>query len=218
MLQERLNNCRSLISEVMQNRNQVTETENAAKRNNTFFDSYNSYFVPTVKSYAIAKNCTYISLSDELVQDLNEIIESTKTVFAQKSVVNAPKYQANYKSISEKFSKEWADKVAEYIGSIKEDMGIIRLVSNEKQEIIKIINCFNNFSVWPIDDSKVGLFESAYKRAEEIRSDMKFDDDIAAFLKKVKDREATILDLSDSIIAWIRQENLSENIMLNIRV
>lgn len=218
MLQERLNNCRSLISEVMQNRNQVTETENAAKRNNTFFDSYSNYFVPTVKSYAVAKKCTYISLSDELIQDLNELIESTKTVFAQKSVVNAPKYQANYKSISDKFSKEWSDKVAEYIDSIKEDMGIIRLVSNEKQEIIKIISCFNNFSAWPINDNTVDLFEKAYKRAEEIRIDMKFDDDIATFLKKVKDKEATILDLTDPIITWIRQENLSENIMLNIRV
>ena len=46
---------------------------------------------------------------------------------------------------------------------------------------------------------------------------MEFDSEIADFLRKVKDRNASLLDLTDSIIDWIRKENLSSNIMLSIK-
>ena len=46
---------------------------------------------------------------------------------------------------------------------------------------------------------------------------MEFDTEIVDFLRKVKDRSASLLDLTDPIIAWIRKENLSSNIMLSIK-
>ena len=46
---------------------------------------------------------------------------------------------------------------------------------------------------------------------------MEFDDEISEFLKKVKNKEATLLDLSDPIMAWIRKEGLSGNIILSIK-
>ena len=59
--------------------------------------------------------------------------------------------------------------------------------------------------------------EIANDKAREILSKMEFDDDVANFLKKVKDKEASLLDLSDTIIAWIRKENLLGNIILSIK-
>ena len=75
----------------------------------------------------------------------------------------------------------------------------------------------NNFSKWPVDESIIKQYEIANRKANEILSRIGFDDEIANFLKKVKDKEASLLDLTDSIIAWIRKEKLSGNIMLSIK-
>ena len=99
----------------------------------------------------------------------------------------------------------------------KEELGILKLVSNEKQEINRILQHLNNFSYWPTDKNASEAFDEAKIKADDILSQMEFDTEIAGFLRKVKDRNASLLDLTDPIIAWIRKENLSSNIMLSIK-
>lgn len=217
MLQEKLNECRVLMTEVTQNKQRDYEHQNVVKRNNTFFDTYNNYFVPIIKGYVICRNYQHVNFSDKTMDDLNKYIEYSKKTFQQKTVINPAKYQEGVKKLSERIQSEWKKQTDEYLADIKEELGILRLVSNEKQEIQKILTCMNNFSNWPADENIVKQYEIADNRAKEILSRMEFDDDIANFLKKVKDKEASLLDLSDSIIAWIRKENLSGNIMLSIK-
>ena len=111
---------------------------------------------------------------------------------------------------------EWKENTDVFLAETKEDLGILKLVSNDKQEIQKILICFNNFSNWP-DDNIATQYDNANQKAKEILAKMEFDDEIAAFLKKVKNKEASLLDLTDSIINWIRREELSGNIMLSIK-
>lgn len=75
----------------------------------------------------------------------------------------------------------------------------------------------NNFSNWPVDEAVSFQYETAKEKANELLSKMEFDVEIVNFLKKVKDKEASLLDLTDSIIDWIRREKLSGNILLSIK-
>ena len=75
----------------------------------------------------------------------------------------------------------------------------------------------NNFSNWPVDETVSIQYKAAKTKANAILSKMQFDDEIAVFLKKAKDKEASLLDLTDTIIEWIRREGLSGNIMLSIK-
>lgn len=217
MLQEKLNECRVLMTEVSQNKLKDSEHQNVVRRNNTFFDTYNNYFVPIIKGYSVCKKYSHVNFSDKTIDELNKYIEYSKKTFEQKTVINPAKYQDGVKKLSEKIQTEWKSQTDVYLASIKEELGILKLVSNEKQEIQKILICMNNFSNWPVDENITSQFEEANKKANEILSRMEFDDDIADFLKKVKYKEASLLDLSDLIIAWIRKENLSGNIMLSIK-
>ncbi len=217
MLQEKLNECRILMAEVTQNIQKNNEQQGMVKRNNTFFDAYSNYFIPILKGYALCKSYNHVIFSEKTIGDLKSCIDYTKRTFAQKTVVNPSKYQENVKKLSERIKKEWETQTNEYLDGIKEELGILKLVSNQKQEIQKILACMNEFSKWPEDERVVEQFEAAYASAEEILSKMEFDDDIAKFLKKVKNKEASLLDLTDTIIAWIRREELSGNIMLSIK-
>jgi hypothetical protein len=217
MLQEKLNECRVLISEVSQNKQIDQENQNTARKNNTFFDAYNKYLVPTIKSYAVCKKYNHVEFSDTVLGDIQKCIDYSKKTFEQKTVSNPIKYQDNVKKLSERIESEWVEQTNNYLSDVREELGILRLVSNNKQEIQRILFCMKNFSKWPVDEECIYQYEIAKARAEEILSQMEFDDEIAGFLKKVKNKEATLLDLTDSIIAWIRREKLSGNIVLSIK-
>ena len=207
MLQEQLNLSRVLMAEVSQNKQKDNEHQTVVKKNNTFFDAYTKWFVPILKGYVICKKYEHVTFSNEIEMELRKLIEDSKGIF-EKKIVTAPDGQ---------LENEWKEQTNTYLADVKDELGILKLVSNEKQEIQRILNCMNNFSDWPTDTNVAMEFDKAVLGAEEILSKMEFDDDIANFLRKVKDKKASLLDLTDSIIAWIRRENLSANIMLSIK-
>lgn len=217
MLQEELNECRILMTEVSQNKQKDNEHQNVVRRNNTFFDAYNSYFVPIIKGYAMCKKYKHVNFSKKTIEELEKYIEYSKKTFEQKTVINPKKYQDGVKELSASIQREWKTQTDEYLMGVKEELGILKLVSNEKLEIQKILQSMNNFSNWPEDEGVIRQYEKANAKAKEILEKMEFDDVIAGFLKKVKDKEASLLDLTDPIIAWIKKEELSGNIMLSIK-
>lgn len=217
MLQTKLNECRVLMAEVSQNKQKDNEHQNIVRKNNTFFDSYKTYFLPIIKGYLICKKYDHVSFSEKTQDDLQKLVTYTKSTFEQTTVINPAKYQDGVKKLNERIKNEWKVQTDEFLSGIKEELGILKLVSNEKQDIQKILVCMNNFSNWPDDENTIRQYESANLKAEEILSRMEFDQEISDFLKKVKDKEASLLDLTDTIIEWIRKEGLSGNIMLNIK-
>ena len=217
MLQERINQCRVLMSEVSQNKQKDQENQNIARKNNTFFDTYNNYYVPLMQSYIVARTYKQVEFSEKVNSEISKITEYTKKTFEQKTVINPVKYQEGLKKLSDSIEKEWNNQTEQYLSGITEELSILKLVSNEKQEIQKILIGFNNFSKWPVTDDKLFVYENAYEQANNMLENMKFDKEISEFLKKIKNKEATLLDLTDPIREWITRENLAGNIMLNIR-
>lgn len=217
MLQTKLNECRVLMAEVSQNKQEDNEHQNIVRKNNTFFDSYNTYFLPVIKGYLVCKKYEHVSFSEKTKEDLQKLINYSKSTFDQKTVINPAKYQDSVKKLNERIKTEWKLQTDELLSGIKEELGILKLVSNEKQDIQKILICLNNFSNWPDDEIITVQYENANQKAKDILSRMEFDDEIASFLKKVKNKEASLLDLTDPIIEWIRREELSGNIMLSIK-
>lgn len=217
MLQEKLNECRVLITEVAQNQQQNLENQNLAKRNNTFFDSYEKYLVPVIKGYYETKKMDDILFSDSLLSNIHWCVEYSKKTFDSRVVVNPKKFQDTAKQVSDKISEEWSQQINQKLAGVKDELNILKLVSNNKFEIQKILVVFNDFSNWPVNQGKIEQYEKALCQANDILDTMQFDEEIEEFLRKVKDKNATLLDLSDSIISWIRREHLENNIMLSIK-
>lgn len=217
MLQEKLNISRVLMAEVSQNKQKDNEHQNVVRRNNTFFDAYTKHFIPIIKGYVICNRYNHVNFSDKTEKELEKLIEYSKFVFENKVVTAPDRYRDRVKKLREQMEMEWKIQTDEFLAGIKEELGILKLVSNEKQEINRILQCMNNFSCWPIDENISKVFDEAKTKADDILSQMEFDTEIADFLRKVKDKNASLLDLTDPIIAWIRKENLSANIMLSIK-
>lgn len=217
MLQEKLNTSRVLMAEVSQNRKKDNEYQNVVRRNNTFFDAYAKYFIPIIKGYVICHRYKHANFSEKTESELEKLIEYSKNTFEKKVVIKPEQFRDRVKKLQERIEMEWKTQTDMYLAGIKEELGILKLVSNEKQEINRILQYMNSFSSWPIDESNSEVFNDVKLKAKEILSQMEFDTEIVDFLRKVKDRSASLLDLTDPIIAWIRKENLSSNIMLSIK-
>lgn len=217
MLQEKLNKSRVLMAEVSQNRQKDNEHQTMVRKNNTFFDAYTKLFVPIIKGYVICRKYEHVTFSERTEGNLKKLIEDSKNTFEKKIVTDPAKYRERVKNLQEQIENEWKIQTDQHLAEIKDELGILKLVSNEKQEIQRIWTCMNNFSSWPTDDSISKEFDNAVLKAEKILSQMEFDGEIADFLRKVRDRSASLVDLTDPIMAWIRKEDLSANIMLSIR-
>ena len=46
---------------------------------------------------------------------------------------------------------------------------------------------------------------------------MKFDNEIMNFLIKVREKRATLTDITPSILEWIRAENIADKVSLSIK-
>ena len=217
MLQEKLNNCIALIKKVSENKQIDQNNKNTAKKNNTFFDTYVKLFVPCVKSYNVARQFGKIDFSESTIKEMKHCVEYVKNTFENKIVVDPAKFQTEVKMLNEKFENEWNEKTTEMLANIIEDLNILKLVCNNKREIQNILYCINNFLNWPVTEDNFNNYKEARKRADEILDTMEFDGEIEEFLKKVKNKQASLIDLTDSIIEWIRREDLSKNIMLSIK-
>lgn len=217
MLQEKLNKCRLLIEEVSRNKQINQDNQNTARKNNTFFDAYTKLFVPSVKSYIVAMRFGQVDFSESTIKEIKYCIEFAKNTFENQVVVNPSKFNAQVKKLNEKLAAEWYKKTREMLADVTDNLGVLKLVCNNKAEIQNILNCMNKFSNWPVSEDTLNNYKKARKRADEILDTMQFDEEIENFLKKVKDKQASLLDLTDSIIEWIRREGLSKNIMLSIK-
>lgn len=216
-LSEKLNTCRMLMEEVSRNKVKDQENENIAKKNNTFFDAYQNIFCPLLKSYIATLELSDYKITASLVKELVNCIDDSKKTFVNQMVIDANKYSLDVKKLNNKFAEEWEKITSENLVEIKENLGILKLVCNNKTEIQSVLYCLNSISKWPVSNETIEQFTNAKKRAEEILEDMEFDDEIEEFLRKVKDKQASLLDLTDPIISWIRKENLSGNIMISIK-
>lgn len=218
MLLEKLNECRILIDEVSRNKMQNQENQNIAKRNNTFFDSLENKFLPTIKSYDMISDIDNFALAEDTKEELNNLKEYIIGTFEKKAVVNAEKFQRNVKKVCEKIEKEWEIYFYETNEKMLDDLGVLKVISNNKMEISRITSRINKYKEWPVNEEVKDFYLESKEKAYKILNEMEFDEEIEEFLIKVRDKEATLNDLTDSVIEWIRKEDLSSNIMLSIKI
>ena len=62
----------------------------------------------------------------------------------------------------------------------------------------------------------IDSYMEARHKAEELLKEMRFDDEIEDFLIKVRDKKATLIDITPSILEWIQAENIADKVSLSI--
>lgn len=216
LLTDRIHECCTNMYNVNVNRSKIAEKDTTVRTNNSFFIALDK-FVKCVESIAIANEYQY-HFDESLITNIKECITYIDNTFDKKNAMRVESFRTRVSSIDNSLSQDWMHYCNIMNQKMIEKLAILKVISKNQFEINSLKNCIDNFKNWPLDINMKNAYDKSNSRANELINDMHFDDEIERFLMKVSNREATLLDLNDSILKWIKEENLEKSIALNIKI
>ena len=149
-IQSKISSCRNIMSEVQSNKSKVDAGSERAKANNTFFDVYNSFLLPTLTAYTIVKQNTDYTFPQEAVNKLKECLDYVTKTLDSKQVLNVSTFRVNSVYARDKISEAWIAHANEITSGILDDLGVFKLVSDNKLEIVRLSTAIKGISTWPV--------------------------------------------------------------------
>ena len=216
MLHEKIQSTIGLIDDVIDNRQKDSDNANTAKRNNTFFDSL-AKLTPSVTSFILAKKNFGFSLQSNTAAGLHDLMNYAKTTFTNEKAVNPVPFKQKVDAFVEAIAKEWEIFYKANNSELINGLNIIVLMHPTPIIVRSCITAFNKCEKWPLTQESIDSYKVARQKADDLLKEMKFDDEIRDFLVKVRDRKATLTDITPSILEWIQAENIADKVSLSIR-
>lgn len=158
-------------------------------------------------------NLSFVS-SNSLQSDVYNLFLSLKAIvqsgFADKDgVTNA---ENNFKAIQNGIKKEWSKHYSIYTASTVSTLKVIRGIEFEKVDAcISDIKAAEN---WSSDLAVLTKLKEAMSRAEALIKSLNMDQETIDFLAQMTAGKATLLDLNEKVLAWIKRESLEGKIKL----
>lgn len=217
MLGEQINSAVQLMETVDQVKNKEAAKKYTAQSNNTFFAAFET-FTACMESYImLKKNVPWflidVSQDKELIQLCNDI----KKVFEGKKVFHIDSISRTVSKINDQLGKQWQSFFDAANQKTIEDLTILMQVSEKRTQLRDMHKNILGFRRWPVSQQAFEDYQEAITISEKYLRETKFDQEIEDFLKKVRDKNATLSDITPSILAWLEAEGLKGKISLSIR-
>lgn len=216
MLHEKIQETIGLIEDVIDNMQKENENANTAKRNSIFFDSYDK-LTHSITSYILAKRNFGFVLQANTSASLKDLMNYSKTTFDNAKAVNPTPFKQKSEIFIDSITRECGIYYKKSNSELIDGLNIIVLVHSTPAVVRSCIATFNKCEKWPLTQESIDSYKKARKKADGLLKEMKFDDEIRDFLIKVRDKRATLTDITPSILEWIQSENISDKVSLRIR-
>lgn len=216
MLHEKIQATIGLIEDVVDNKQKENDNANTAKRNSTFFDSY-ANLIPYITSYILAKRNLGFVLQASTYDSLIDLMNYSKTTFDNAKAVNPEHFKQKSELFINSIKNEWETYYKNSNSELINGLNIIVLIHSTPAIVRSCIATFNKCEKWPLTQESVDAYKEARLKADALLKEMRFDDEIRDFLIKVRDKRATLTDITPSILEWIQSENISDKVSLSIR-
>lgn len=217
MLKEQINSAVQLMETVNQVKNSEVAKKYTVQTNNTFFAAFDT-FSSCMESYLLLKNHFPLFCADDsLEKEIREVSDVIKKVIDEKKVFRIDYISKTVTRINDRLEKQWQAFFDNMNHKTLEDITILMQVSEQKTQLLAMYKAIIDSKNWPVSDDTLNRYQEAITESTQFLSKTKFDQEIEDFLKKVKDRTATLSDLTPSILEWLEAENLTGKISLSIR-
>lgn len=168
-----------------------------------------------VKAIAYVRDNLQFAVSDTLQSDLEILLESlkdvTKTGYAEKEAVE--KVETDFKAIRTIVRKDWGKHFSALTFTM---MNTLRVISGIESE--KVRSCITDIKTaesWSVDVEIFVNLKRAMEDAASLIQSLNMDQEIILFLTKMTSGKATIADLNEKVLNWIKNENLEKKIKLS---
>ena len=122
------------------------------------------------------------------------------------------------KKIYAVIGQEWTLFYTEYTQNTLSLLDTINGILKDEKNAIYATNKIKKASTWNTDTENYTYLKQGINEAEELLNELGLDKDsqILEFLKLVSEGKATILNLTEDILKWIRDENLAGKMQIRI--
>lgn len=113
--------------------------------------------------------------------------------------------------------QEWVDYYTKTTSNILSLLETVKGILPDENKATYAANKIKKAATWNTTVDNYNYLKQGLAEADQILNEIDLDEDspILAFLKLVSEGKATILDLTDEILAWIKRENLAEKMFIN---
>lgn len=157
-------------------------------------------------------------LSEEVLKDINALLSDHKGAvesgYADKDIVS--KVEAGLKSLLIKVKKEWSK---QYINLTNATVSTLRVIDGVDSE--KVLECLEGIAKgghWTTDIKEFQAMNKSLADANALISGLGLDAQIISFLQKMKSGKATVVDLDDKVMSWLKTEELDKKVRLSFVV
>ena len=181
-----------------------------------------------VNQYIYMKKIIITYFEDNEDIQFKEIIRINKNISKIKENIKKSDF-SNYGCINDiesvidiyedKLKDYWRSEYTLKVGntlSILELLEKIYILDDKGIKIIEVKNKISKIrSKWPFNENDIKIMDEGIEEANKMIEDLHVSSNIQEFLKKASSGEATILDLNDEIILWLKDHGFAESVKLS---
>ncbi len=157
-------------------------------------------------------------LSDVVLNDINTLLLDHKRAVesgcADKDIIS--KVDTDLKSILLNVKKEWSKQYANMTDNTISVLKVIAGIDTEK--VSKCLEGIGKGKNWTASINEFRVMNRSLEDANELISSLGLDPQIILFLQKMNNGKATVVDLDDKIMSWLKTEELDKKVRLSFVV
>lgn len=154
-------------------------------------------------------------LSDAVLSDLENLLTEHKAVvrsgFAEKDAINQA--EADFKNIQHSIKKEWSKQYSTLTNATISTLQVISGIDSE--HVSKCMEGIAKGSAWTTSIGAFKAMDQSLSEAKTLINGLGLDPQIIAFLQKMNNGKATVMDLDDNVLRWLKEESLDKRVKLS---
>ncbi len=157
-------------------------------------------------------------LNDAILSDLENLLTELKAVIrtgiAEKDAINQA--EADFKNIQQIIKKEWSKNYSILTNATISTLQVISGIESER--VSKCLEGIAKGAVWTTSIVDFKTMDQSLSDAKTLINGLGLDQQIIEFLQKMNNGKATVMDLDDNVLRWLKEESLDKRVKLSFMV
>lgn len=170
-----------------------------------------------IKQVYLVVNHSGFECTEEIKLHLKHILDESRCIIEQQQVSSQriANLQKELKLIQSELEKDWHEYFIEETSSINEILKLAQNISNV--DVNRIRNNIRCAESWyeNNDVKKIETFIRSLSEAKDVINKLELNEDILIFLKKMVDYSATVSDLTEEVLTWLKKEKLENRVKIS---
>ena len=154
-------------------------------------------------------------LNDQILIELESLLQESKGIvesgFAEKDPI--AQMENAHKTVQQNIKKDWSKHYSSMTNSTKSTLQVISGIDTEK--VAKCLEGIAKGASWTTSIENFKAMNRSLAEAKDLIDGLGLDQQIIVFLQKMNNGKATVTDLDENVLRWLRDESLDKRVKLS---